>query len=109
MPSGMSLPGVFAPSLLSMPTTICPTASSFTGTGGPGNSNATITVFYYCGDRTICIESTKGISNFQFNNAAKVENFGDPTEICLAVPPGATSITIKAGTTVITFNIPADI
>ena len=80
---------------------------TFTGTGGPGNSNATITITFDCGTRTICIDSSKGISNYQFNNKPKVENFGDPLHICVAVPPGATSITIKAGTTVITFQIPA--
>ena len=97
-----AVPSMYAPKDASG----CQYKESFTGTGGGGNSNATITVFYFCGDRTICIKSTKGISNFKFNNQAKVENFGDPTEICLAVPPGATSITIKSGTTVFTFQIP---
>src|SRR3712207_7619054 len=34
-----------------------------------GNSSATITVTYFCGQRTLCIDSSKGISNYDFDNA----------------------------------------
>ena len=83
-------------------------SDTYTGTQGKGNSNATISVTYFCGQRTLCMDSSKGISNYKFNNAAKVEVADTDEEICLPVPPGATSITIKSGTTTYTFQIPAE-
>ena len=82
-------------------------SKTFTGTTWSGNSAATITVTYNCKTKTVCITSTKGISNYTVEGDDKVEVRNESTKICFAVDPDASTVTVKSGTTSYTFQIPA--
>jgi hypothetical protein len=81
-------------------------SKTFTGTTTRGSSAASITVTYDCKTKTVCITSTKGISNYTVYGDPKVEVRTEITKICFAVDSDASSITVKAGTTSHTFAIP---
>lgn len=87
----------------------CQYAESYTGTSSKGNSNATLTMAYGCAEqRTVCVTSTKAISNYQFvPGSEKVEIRGTETyEICEVVPDDATGVALKSGTTAYSFTLP---